>query len=224
MTERKCNFSSVGWWRGTAWAARLLAVMLLAGCAATVPARVTTFQQWPQDAVGATWALDSTPAQRDSLEYRQYADMIRSAIGPIGLVEARDGQKPRFLVSFTYGTEPVQVRVQRPAYDPFYGPWGPYAFGGWGRPWRGGGFGYMWGPPYPSTWTETTIDASRSTLKVEIRDTAHGNAKVYESTAVNHGSGDLPEVMPYLVRAIFDRFPDTNGQVREIDYEVPPAR
>lgn len=205
-------------------AARIAAVALLAGCATTVPARVTTFQQWPADAVGATWAFDESSGQRDSLEYRQYADMIRSAIGPTGMVEAKPGETARFKVGFSYGVEPVQVRIERPAYDPFYGPWGPWGWGGFGYRGRAG-IGWAWGPPYPPTWTSTTVDASRATLKVEIRDAKQNGQKVYESTAVSTGAGDaLPEIMPYLVRAIFDRFPDTNGQVREVSYEVERSR
>ena len=197
------------------------AVLALAGCAATVPARVTTFQQWPSDAVGTTWKFSTSREQQDSLEYRQYADMVRSALSPIGIVEARDGDAARFSVTMSYGVEPVQLRVER-SYDPFYSPWGPYGYGGFGgrRGRAGMGFGYAWGAPYPSTWSSTTVDVSRSFLKVEIRDVGRNNTKVYESTAVNTGSGSLPEVMPYLVRAIFDRFPDTNGQVRQINYEV----
>ncbi|OVZ64257.1 hypothetical protein CDO44_02480 [Pigmentiphaga sp. NML080357] len=230
MWISKCNFlfgrDRLAWMARTA---KVAAVALLAGCATTVPARVTTFQQWPADAVGAAWTFDSQAAQRDSLEYRQYADMIRSGIGPTGMVEAKPGQPARFTVSFSYGVEPVQVRIERPAYDPFYGPWGPW--GPWGYGWGGfgyrgrGGLGFAWGPPYPPTWTSTTVDASRATLKVEIRDAKQNGQKVYESTAVSTGSGDaLPEVMPYLVRAIFDRFPDTNGQVREVSYEVEKRR
>ncbi|VCU72551.1 hypothetical protein PIGHUM_04653 [Pigmentiphaga humi] len=221
MSISKCNvlFRS-GAWLWTSRAAKLAAVALLAGCATTVPARVTTFQKWPADAAGATWRFDPSTVQRDSLEYGEYADMIRAAMGPIGLVEAQRGQAARFTVNFSYGVEPVKVRVERPAYDPFYGPWGPWGFGGFGYRGRGG-MGFGWSAPYPSTWTATTVDASRASLKVEIRDASRNNQKVYESTAVSHGAGDsVPETMPYLVRAIFDRFPDTNGQVRDVSYEV----
>lgn len=231
MSTLKCNHSS-GYASPTAKvrAGALLmlkvgVVLALGGCAATVPARVTTFQQWPADAVGSSWKLATSNEQRDSLEYRQYADMVRSAMGPVGLVEAKPGQAARFAVALDYGTEPVKIQVER-SYDPFYSPWGPYGYGGFGRRGRAGiGFGYGFGAPYPPTWSTTTIDASRSYLKVEIRDTSRGDAKVYESTAVNTGSGgSMPEVMPYLVRAIFDRFPDTNGQVRTINYEVESRR
>ncbi len=174
--------------------AKIGAVLALAGCAATVPARVTTFQQWPGDAVGATWKFSTSREQQDSLEYRQYADMVRSALSPVGIVEAKGAEAARFSVTMSYGLEPVQLRIER-SYDPFYSPWGPYGYGYGGFRGRGGvGLGYGWGAPYPSTWSSTTVDASRSFLKVEIRDVSRGNAKVYESTAVNTGSGGaLPE-------------------------------
>lgn len=228
MSMLKCNYSSgklaprSTMARGVMLLAKVGAVLALAGCAATVPARVTTFQQWPTDAVGATWKFSSSREQEDSLEYRQYADLVRSALSPLGIVEAKSADPARFAVTMSYGVEPIQLRVER-GYDPFYSPWGPYGYGGFGgRRGRGSvGFGYGWGAPYPPTWSSTTVDASRSFLKVEIRDVSRNNAKVYESTAVNTGSGgSLPEVMPYLVRAIFDRFPDTNGQVRQVNYEV----
>jgi hypothetical protein len=234
MSMFKCNYSSDtgaalrSLRRGAGWAVKLGAVLVLAGCASTLPARVTTFQQWPADAPGASYKLTPTTEQQDSLEYRQYADMLRTAISPVGIVEARPGAQARFLITMTYGVEPVQVRVER-QYDPFYSPWGPYGYGygGFGGR-RGGGFGFgvpFGGAPYPQTWSSTTMDASRASLKVEIRDAAQSNAKVYESTAVNTGAGgSLPEIMPYLVRAIFDRFPDTNGQVRQVNYEMENRR
>lgn len=227
MSISKCNsFFGLRRWAWGTRIARLAAVGLLVGCATTVPARVTTFQQWPADAAGSTWKFDAPPAQRDSLEYSEYADMIRSGLGPTGMVEAKAGQAARFIVSFSYGMEPVQVRIERPAYDPFYGPWGPWGYGWGGFGYRGrGGMGFAWGAPYPPTWTATTVDASRASLRVEIRDARQNGQKVYESTAVSTGSGDsLPQVMPYLARAIFDRFPDTNGQVRDVSYEVEPRR
>lgn len=234
MSMFKCNYSSGtgaamrSFRRATGWAVKLGAVMVLAGCASTLPARVTTFQQWPADAPGSTWKMTPTTEQQDSLEYRQYADMVRSSMGPAGVTEAQPGTQARFLVTMTYGVEPVQVRVER-QYDPFYSPWGPYGygFGGFGGGRRGGfGLGYGFGGAgYPQTWSSTTVDASRASLKVEIRDASQANAKVYESTAVNTGSGgSLPEVMPYLIRAIFDRFPDTNGQVRQVNYEMESRR
>lgn len=190
----------------------LAALVLLAGCAVTVPARVTTFQQWPADAMGGTWRLDVAAEQRDNLEYGNYADMIRSGMGSAGLVEAEPGKPARFALSFTYGVQPVRVVVPTPAYagpPPFYYGyrrrfgWGPYPYA------------------YEPAWVPAEVTAAQSYLKVEIRDAIHGNQKVYESTATHTDmEGVLPPIMPYLVRAIFDWFPDANGLVRDVDFEV----
>ena len=44
---------------------------------------------------------------------------------------------------------------------------------------------------------------------------------VFEATAVHDGrDGDLVEVVPYLVRAVFQDFPGANAQVRRISFEL----
>ena len=44
---------------------------------------------------------------------------------------------------------------------------------------------------------------------------------VFEATAVHDGrDGDLVEVVPYLVRAVFQDFPGANAQVRRITFEL----
>ena len=105
--------------------------MLLSGCAApTVAARVTSFQQWPAGVEGQSYQfVPADASQTNNLEYQSFQDMVRAGIGATGLVEAQAGAKPRFDVSFTYGTSQTQVMVRRP-YDPgFYGGYG-YGHGG----------------------------------------------------------------------------------------------
>ncbi|WP_039052213.1 DUF4136 domain-containing protein, partial [Bordetella avium] len=112
---------AVRWGRLTAVSFSLLAAALVSGCAApTVAARVTSFQQWPQGVEGQTYRFEpANAAQVNNLEYQSFQDMVRAGIGPTGLVEARDGQKARFTVSFTYGSKQTQIMVRR-AYDPFF--------------------------------------------------------------------------------------------------------
>lgn len=155
-------------------------------------------------------------SQTNNLEYQSFQDMVRAGIGATGLVEAQAGAKPRFDVSFTYGTSQTQVMVRRP-YDPgFYGGYG-YGHGGYygPRPW-GGGFGY-WGPD----WVDVPMVVQRNALSLQIRDVQRGGAEVYRSTAYVLSEGDnLLRTMPYLVRAIFDNFPGNNGAEREIQFPL----
>lgn len=211
-------FSSMGaarWGRLAAVSLAVAAAALVSGCAApTVAARVTSFQQWPTGVEGQTYRFQTANAgQENNLEYQSFQDMVRAGIGPTGLVEARDGQSARFVVSFTYGATQTQVMVRR-AYDPyFYGGYGGY-YGPrvWGGPWGPGPF---WGPE----WVDVPTVAFRNGLNLQIRDTARGNAEVYRSSAyIVSQREDLLRAMPYLVRAIFDHFPGNNGAEREVEY------
>ncbi|MCD0505342.1 DUF4136 domain-containing protein [Bordetella petrii] len=208
--SRFSNWPGAWRWMGIAVA---LSAGLLSGCGTpTVQARVTSFQQWPADVVGATYRFaDATPGQAGNLEYQAYQDVVRASIGPTGLVEAQGGKPARFLVKFNYGTEQTQVMVRR-SYDPYF--YGGYGF--YGPRWWGGGMGY-WGPE----WVDVPTVAYRNRLNVEIHDSTRNGAEVYRSTAyIVTGRQDLVRTMPYLARAIFDGFPGNNGSEREVEYPL----
>jgi len=196
-----------------------LAIMpLLAGCASTLSARVTTFQQWPIGVEGAHYRIAPLPSQTKTLEYQAFSDMIRAAIGRTGLVEAAAGAPARFEVSFDYGNPVTQSFVQQyndpffyNGFGPGYGPWSGYygGYGGWGG-------GMFYSPPI----VNVPVQVYKNTLTVVIKDNHRDGAEVYRTTAVNGSTSDnLVTVMPYLARAVFDGFPGNNGQVREISYE-----
>jgi len=186
-----------------------LAVLMLAGCATSLSAHVTSFQQWPDGVAGQYYEFVAGDAsQAGNLEYQAYRDMVRAAIGATGLVEARPGATARFEVAFSYGTEPTQVITRQPV-DPFF-----YGGGFYGPRWGWGGY---FGPD----WVPVPVSAVRNKLTVQIRDKQQGGKEVYRSSAIAvTGREALPEVMPYLVRAVFDDFPGNNGRVREVRYRL----
>jgi len=204
-TNRYTLFRAI---RAARTAVAVAALAGLAACASTLSASVTSFQQWPGGAAGQTYTLTGPPDSENRLEYSAYQDMLRAAIGPTGLVEARDGQTARFSVSFRYASEAIQV-VRREPVDPyFYG--GLYG----GRYWGWGGH-YGW-----PIWVAVSQNAWRNTLTIDIRDAQRDNAEVYRSSAATLSSSPdaLPRLMPYLMKAVFDDFPGNNGQVREVRY------
>jgi hypothetical protein len=195
----------------------LFVASFLAGCATTnsVSARVTSFQQWPDDAVGQRYRfVIADPGQENNLEYQAYQDMVRAGIGSTGLVEAGKGASARFTVSFRYGVSQTQVMVRRP-YDPYF--YGGYGQGFYGRPGYWSGWGGYWGPD----WVDVPAVAYRNALTLEIHDASRNGAEVYRASAYSVSGGEkLLAVMPYLVRAIFDGFPGNNGSEREVHYTV----
>lgn len=186
----------------------LVAACFLAGCATTLSARVTRFEKWPANTVGATYRVEPGAGQSDNLEYQAFADTIRAAIGPIGLVEAQNGASARFDVSFSYAATKGVEWVARYADFPPYAPWGPWGYYGWGSP---------FGPPM----VNMPVTVYRNELTVIIKDRSQNDAEVYRSSAVTDtASNDLPQVMPYLARAVFDHFPGNNGQVMVVRYKL----
>lgn len=205
------------WHAAVRFAAVLAGTLMLAGCASTLSARVTSFQQWPADAQGATYRIVSSNNQTNNLEFQSIADMVRASIGPTGLVEARSGAAARFDVRIDYDNAMTQTWVQR-YNDPYLNDgwgFGP-AFGGYYGGFRGWGGGIYMAPSV----SNIPVEVYKNTLTITIRDNQNKGTEVYRSSAVNVSSSDnLLQVMPYLAQAVFDSFPGNNGQVREVTYE-----
>jgi len=209
--------------RRVAWLLALTGACLLAGCASTLTTSVTQFQRWP--ALPATAAPSQTGQSyqtyrmaampnsvANALEYQTYADMIRAAIGPVGLTEARENEAPRFVVSFEYAAPMRQILVER-----WNDPWFPYPWWSYGR--YRGGWGWGWGGSFYMHPVTVPVQAFDNTLTVSIQD-ATNDTQVFRTTArATTLQPQLNRVMPYLVRAVFDDFPGNNGQNREIKYE-----
>lgn len=194
----------------------LSGIAVLVSCASPISTRVTTYQQWPHDAAGSTYRIIAMTGQTNNLEFQTFADMVRAAMGPTGLIEAAPGQSARFDVTVGYGNPIDQRWVQRYS-DSFTDGWGvnPF-FGGF----YGGGWGWTSGIyMMPSTVT-VPVEVYKNTLTIIIKDNRHSGAEVYRASAVNVSDTDnLTGVMPYLAQAIFDGFPGNNGQVREVRYD-----
>ncbi len=193
----------------------LAGVVLISGCASTLSARVTSFQQWPAGSQGQTYRIVPYEKQVNNLEFQTIADMVRAAIGPVGLVEAQS-DKARFSVHIRYENPASQTWVQQYP-DPYLNDgWGFGPAFGWygGARYWGGGIYYS---PQP---TNVPVVVYKNTLTVTINDDQNHNAEVYRSTAINVSRHDnLMQAMPYLAQAVFDEFPGNNGQVREVEYE-----
>lgn len=199
------------------WAVWLTAsLFILSGCASTLSARVTTYQQWPVGVQGEYYRIVPAPAQSGNLQFGAFADMLRAAIGATGLREVTGGAEARFDVHFEYDNPVRQIWVQRYD-DPFFYPGWP-AFGGYYGGWGGWGGGVFYAPRT----VHVPVEVYRNTLTVTIFDRLADGREVYRATAVHSSQSDsLDAVMPYLMQAIFDGFPGNNGQVKEVRYELP---
>lgn len=197
-----------------------LTLALAAGCASTLTAKVTRFNQWPADARGATYRF--TPAQPEkSLEVGVYEAQVGAALQGIGLRAAAPGQPARFEVRLMANMTDRERQFVEPVYRNEWTYVPPY------RDAQGRLLGGYWvpdpfGPRYLGDRQYTrTVYLSRLSLTISETSTKR---ILFEATAQNEGAdGDLVEVVPYLVRAMFKDFPGSNGQVLRLRYDMPPA-
>ena len=221
----------------TAWTASLF----IAGCANTLTTQVSNFNQWPAQTAGATCAVSTVP-RGDSekwgeLERKRYESLLADALQKQGLKPAATAADARFHASLRLDTRQETVERSQPVYGPAWGayPYGPYGAYGWPRGyWHGG----VWHDPYLEDgvfgWSAPVYLGERRyqqavgiyLLSVRISDSAQKGdtpkgATVFESSAQYAGSpAAVPELMPYLLQAVFSDFPGQNGQVRQVTLPI----
>jgi Domain of unknown function (DUF4136) len=195
--------------------------MLLAACTTPITTKVTSFNVWPANAPGATFSYVAKPTALGELEQATYENYVRTELERQGLKPAAAGQVGRFLVDVTAtGTtrkkkfrEPI-YQYQQIWYPPYRDRNGNVYPGYWGPD--------QFGPRYVGDRQVTrTVQVSR--LQLKLLDSEAGTPgkprAVFESTAVYEGDNeDLPDLVPYLVRAAFEEFPGQNGGVRVLKF------
>lgn len=197
------------------------AALLLAGCAANFKSDVARFYT-PALPKGETFqVVASDPAKVGSLEFAQYADLVRNKLVAQGYRPAAQGETPTLDVRLDYGVSTGREQIRStptPAFG-FYGlaPYGFYGYYPYGR-YGFGGYGY--GAFGGSEVSSRTIYTRGMTL--EITKAGKPEEKLFEGRALSDGSdGRLTEVVPYLVQAMFDDFPGQSGVTKRVVIKTP---
>lgn len=207
------------------WAACLvLALTLLSGCANVISAKVTTYNDWPANAAGGTFAMAPHNGQGSELEQRTWDNLVAVELRRLGLVPAAAGQSPRFWVDTTATRESSVKHAREPIYqqDTVYVP--PY------RDAAGNVIGGHWAPdPFGPRWVgdrDVAYTVQVSSVRVRIQESASAPGararSVFDAKAVHQGgeARELPQLVPFLVKAVFDGFPGANGQVRQLQFDA----
>jgi hypothetical protein len=144
----------------------------------------------------------------------------------LGLKRATAGQVGRVQVDVAATHRVEDKTYMAPVYQDNYVFFPPY------RDAAGNIFPGMWGPdPFGPRYVgdrpvSRTVQISALNLRLlDTKVAAQGNQAgkprtVFESRAMYEGdNGDLPALMPYLVRAVFDGFPGQNGKTRMVRFD-----
>jgi Domain of unknown function (DUF4136) len=197
---------------------------LLAACASPITARVTSFNQWPANAAGSTFSYVSRTDNTRELEQATYESYVQAELEKRGLVRAPTGQVGRLQVDVNTSNRSEQKTYLQPIYQDNYVYLPGY------RDAAGRIFPGVWtldpfGPRYVGD-RQINTTLQTSTLQLRLLDSQGsppGKPRtVFESRAIFEGEGrsdNLPQVVPYLVRAVFDDFPGQNGRLRVVRFD-----
>jgi hypothetical protein len=197
---------------------------LVSACASPITARVTSFNQWPANAAGSTFSYVSRTDNTRELEQATYESYVQAELEKRGLVRAPAGQVGRMQVDVNTSNRSEQKTYLQPIYQDNYVYLPPY------RDAAGRIFPGVWtldpfGPRYiGDRQINTTLQTSTLQLRLlDSQGSPPGKPRtVFESRAIFEGEGssdNLPQVVPYLVRAVFDDFPGQNGRVRVVRFD-----
>ncbi|MBK1639993.1 hypothetical protein CKO24_13185 [Rhodothalassium salexigens DSM 2132] len=200
----------------------LAAVVILLGlsaCAQTVSTNVSQFHQIGQPGGATVRIVPMNENLAGSLEFETYAGYVRQRLIENGYQPVADNADIRVEVGYS-------VSAPRTAVEDRGGAYGGLGYGyGWGWGYYGAFhpfYGPGWGYP-PIGFADNRIDSYdvyNRHLAVDMVDTSSGRM-VYEGRLVSRGrSPNLPEVMPYLVEAMFADFPGQSGETQRIDVKV----
>ncbi|WP_240309567.1 MULTISPECIES: DUF4136 domain-containing protein [Sphingomonas] len=208
----------------------------LAGCATTLPTKVTRYSAMPAPA-GQTFAVvpGMGAAARGGLEFQTFAQIAAQQLQARGYQQVANPAQAQLIVQLGYGVDRGHQIVRE---DPF--GYSGVGYGGFGR--FGGGFGIGFGRPFYSRfgygyrdpffygwndpfWAGAGIDVYteyRSQLELDIRDRATNQALFDGRAQARSTSDELGRLVPSLIEAMFTGFPGRNGETVRISIPDRP--
>ena len=192
-------------------------LFLVTACTTPIKTEVTRFHALsvPQ---GETFVVVAkNEAMEGSLELMSYARIVSDYLRAEGFVPAGTGQ-PDLIVKIGFGiSPPVEQRRRSAAYYPFYGSF--YYHSGF----RHHPYGYWPYHYYPSRFAYgfgySGYDYSYIVYErnFEMTIQRRNGQVLYEGRAASIGRNKvLPEVMPFLVQAMFTEFPGQSGTTTSV--------
>ena len=200
----------------------LVLFALLSGCASPITARVSSFQQWPADALGSSFGFLAPAEHTRELEQASYAGLVATELAKQGLQPAASGQPARILVDLSVSSQLENRSYSRPVYQDQY-VFRPGFRDAAGRIYPGYWMPDPFGPRYVGN-QQLMETVQVSSLRLRLLDTqgpaGSSPRTVFESTATHEGRpSPLPSMVPYLVRAVFEGFPGANGRVQVVRFK-----
>lgn len=201
-----------------------LMLLLLAACASQIKSDVSRFHRMPAPQGESFRVVAADPKKQDSLEFATYAQYVAAEMVKQGYRQADNGAAASLEVRVDYAVSPGREKIAtRPGmtYSPYYYSWRHRAF----YPYAWGPYDPFWGPYNDNevySYTVYTRQLSMDIVRPGSGENGAGAVPLFEGRVESVGKGNnLPEVMPYLVQAMFTDFPGTSGVTKQVRIDLP---
>lgn len=201
-----------------------LMLLLLAACASQIKSDVARFHRLPPPQGESFQVVAADSRKQNSLEFATYAQYVAAEMVKQGYRQAEAGQPATIQVRIDYSVSPGQEKLAtRPgtSVSPYYYHWRHRAF----YPYAWGFYDPFWGPysqPEVYSYTVYTRSLDMDIVRPGTGEKGEGAVPLFEGRVQSVGKDNrLPEVMPYLVQAMFTDFPGTSGVTKQVKIDLP---
>ena len=184
----------------------VVTALFVTGCASKFKSDVARFHQLPRPSGELFVVVPKDDTRQGSLEFAQYANMIASRLSAYGYKRTDDSNNAELVVKVDYAVDDGKTQIK--SYPSTYGGFYPYYYPH-----------YYW--PYYSAFDRNEIRSYVVYSRRLNMDIVRPSGEVlFEGRVESVGRDNrLPEVMPYLVDAMFADFPGQSGSTQRVIIE-----
>ncbi|WP_281299982.1 MULTISPECIES: DUF4136 domain-containing protein [unclassified Iodidimonas] len=208
----------------------LLSALTVAACAKTFEADVARFHRLEQPAGKSITIIPIDPEKKGSLEFEQYASLVRAQLIDAGYRPTEENADIRVELDWLVSDGREKI-FSRPGYYggyPYYGGsfYHPYGFrSGFGHGFGGHGFGGYGYGGYGGYGGSQVYSVTVYSVRMTLAMLNPQDEVVFEGRAdTTLNNTNLPEAMPYLVQAMFTNFPGESGRTQKVELELPKGK
>lgn len=193
-------------------------LLVLSGCASRISGDVTTFHENVMPAGETIRVVAAEPEMNRSLEFRNYAQRINDELRKIGYTPVTEPDVVADLIAevdYEVTPGPTEVYTDRSrSYVRYH-----FGFGRYYNPWYFGFYDPFYDPMWDRPEVYSTPTWQRS-LELNIQKADGERERIFEARVESNGmENSLPEVMPYLITAMFENFPGESGTTKLVTIE-----
>ena len=194
-------------------------VMILSGCK-YVQSNIAVFHELTLDKSQMKYSFLPLNGQKGNLEYKSYKKIVAEKLSAYGFVEVQEN--PEYFIAFAYGIDNGKEEISS---IPIVGQTGVSSATTYGSINTYGNYGsYSGTTTYQPTYGvvgSAPVSNTVYTRKLELSIIDINNSKpdepsvIYQANVVSAGSSaQVAAVMPYMLEALFKKFPDESGKTR----------